>query len=75
MTGIIDRYRLASERPYYRWSSVPLTQTPVVLDPNSFRPPEGITQRYSREALESGRHYYRTLNNYEAEVNWQKEGF
>lgn len=37
---------------------VPLTQTPVVLDPNSFNPLPGITTRYSTDLLEQGRAFY-----------------
>jgi hypothetical protein len=61
---------------------VPLTQTPIILDPNSFAAREEITLRYSREALEEeARHYQRYMVGVDwaqdtaIRVNWQKEGF
>lgn len=62
---------------------VPLTQTPVVLDPDSFRRPEGMTG-YSEERLREGAQFYSTLTfgdqkrsfDLENEVlDWKQFGF
>lgn len=42
---------------YFFAPYVPLTQTPILLDPNSLNN-EGIVARYSREALDQGQSYY-----------------
>lgn len=60
---------------------IPLTQTPVILDPDVFIPRRGILTRYGRRLLEEGEEYYGTVSvvggrRYVPEkVNWRREGF
>ena len=43
---------------YFYTPFVPLTQTPVVLDPNTAIPTRGILTRYGKKILEAGKQYY-----------------
>lgn len=68
---------------------VPLTQTPPVLDPNSFSPRRNLVTRYSPELLREGARFYGRISVGNAEfectkpvreevagpVNWKQEGF
>jgi len=45
---------------YFFAPYVPLTQTPVVLDPNSFKKTRGILTRYGKKLLAQGKQYYGT---------------
>jgi hypothetical protein len=47
---------------YFYAPYVPMTQTPVVLDPNSFNPNKGIMSRYGKKLLAEGAKYYDTLS-------------
>lgn len=62
---------------------VPLTQTPVVLDPNSFNPRPGILTRYGRSLLEQGQRFYGRITidgtkvplDEEVRLDWRQYGF
>ena len=43
---------------YFYCPYVPLTQTPVVLDPNSFCPRRGVLTRYGKKLLREGSKFY-----------------
>jgi hypothetical protein len=43
---------------YFYCPYVPLTQTPVVLDPDSFMPRKGIMTRYGKKLLREGAKFY-----------------
>lgn len=47
---------------YFYMPYVPLTQTPVVLDPESFCPRKGILTRYGKKLLREGAKYYARLS-------------
>ena len=47
---------------YFYCPYVPLTQTPVVLDPESFCPRKGILTRYGKKLLREGAKFYARLN-------------
>lgn len=63
---------------FYR--SVPMTQNPIVIDPNSFQARDILT-RYSRQLLQEGARFYTRMSAWtehfrtEEKVNWLKEGF
>lgn len=46
---------------YYYAPYVPLQTTPVVLDPQEFKPKEGILTRYGKKLIEDGKKYYGNL--------------
>jgi len=63
---------------YFYCPYIPITRTPVLIDPEEFDPQAGILTRYGRRLLEEGEQWYGTVNvqlGGEAKVNWQKEGF
>ena len=41
---------------------VPLLNTPVVLDPETFLPKKGVFVKYSKKLLEEGGHYYAKMS-------------
>ena len=43
---------------YFYAPYIPMTQTPVVLDPNSFTPRKGILTRYGKDLLKQGASFY-----------------
>ncbi len=47
---------------YYFCPYVPLTQTPVVLDPESFTPRRGLMTRYGKKLLREGSKFYGRLS-------------
>ena len=47
---------------YFYCPYVPLTQTPVVLDPDSFCPRKGILTRYGKKLLREGAKFYARLS-------------
>ena len=47
---------------YFYCPYVPLTQTPVVLDPDSFSPRKGLLTRYGKKLLREGSKFYARLN-------------
>jgi len=47
---------------YFYCPYIPLTQTPVVLDPESFCPRKGILTRYGKKLLREGSKFYARLN-------------
>jgi hypothetical protein len=47
---------------YFYCPYVPLTQTPVVLDPDSFSPRKGLLTRYGKKLLREGAKFYARLN-------------
>jgi hypothetical protein len=47
---------------YFYLPYVPLTQTPVVLDPESFCPRKGILTRYGKKLLREGSKFYARLS-------------
>lgn len=47
---------------YFYCPYVPLTQTPVVLDPESFCPRKGILTRYGKKLLREGSKFYARLS-------------
>jgi hypothetical protein len=47
---------------YFYCPYVPLTQTPVVLDPEGFVPRKGILTRYGKKLLREGAKFYATLS-------------
>lgn len=47
---------------YFYCPYVPLTQTPVVLDPESFCPRKGILTRYGKKMLREGAKFYARLS-------------
>jgi len=47
---------------YFYCPYVPLTQTPVVLDPDSFTPRKGLLTRYGKKLLREGAKFYARLN-------------
>ena len=47
---------------YFYCPYVPLTQTPVVLDPESFCPRKGILTRYGKKLLREGAKFYARMN-------------
>ena len=47
---------------YFYCPYVPLTQTPVVLDPESFCPKKGILTRYGKKLLREGSKFYARLS-------------
>lgn len=47
---------------YFYCPYVPLTQTPVVLDPESFCPRKGILTRYGKKMLREGKKFYGLIN-------------
>jgi hypothetical protein len=47
---------------YFYCPYVPLTQTPVVLDPESFCPRRGLLCRYGKKLLREGAKFYARLN-------------
>lgn len=47
---------------YFYCPYVPLTQTPVVLDPESFCPRKGILTRYGKKLLREGARFYARLS-------------
>ncbi len=47
---------------YFYCPYVPLTQTPVVLDPESFCPRKGILTRYGKKLLREGAKFYARLS-------------
>jgi len=47
---------------YFYLPYVPLTQTPVVLDPESFCPRKGILTRYAKKLLREGAKFYARLS-------------
>jgi hypothetical protein len=47
---------------YFYAPYVPLTQTPVVLDPESFCPRKGILTRYGKKLLREGSRFYARLS-------------
>lgn len=47
---------------YFYCPYVPLTQTPVVLDPESFCPRKGILTRYGKKLLREGAKFYSRLS-------------
>ncbi len=47
---------------YFYCPYVPLTQTPVVLDPDSFCPRKGILTRYGKKLLREGSKFYARLS-------------
>lgn len=48
----------AFDTGYYYCPYVPLTQTPVVYDPESFTPRRGLMTRYGKKMLREGAKYY-----------------
>lgn len=47
---------------YYYCPYVPLTQTPTVLDPDSFNPRKGLMTRYGKKLLREGAKFYARLS-------------
>jgi hypothetical protein len=47
---------------YFYCPYVPLTQTPTVLDPDSFTPKKGIITRYGKKLLREGSKFYARLS-------------
>lgn len=47
---------------YFYCPYVPLTQTPVVLDPDSFCPRRGVLTRYGKKLLREGRRFYARIS-------------
>lgn len=47
---------------YFYAPYVPLTQTPVVLDPDSFTPRKGLITRYGKKLLREGAKFYARLS-------------
>ena len=47
---------------YFYCPYVPLTQTPVVLDPDSFTPRKGILTRYGKKMLSEGAKFYARMS-------------
>src|SRR5262252_8518921 len=47
---------------YFYCPYVPLTQTPVVLDPESFCPRKGILTRYGKKLLREGSKFYARMS-------------
>jgi hypothetical protein len=47
---------------YFYCPYVPLTQTPTVLDPESFCPRRGILTRYGKKLLREGAKFYARLS-------------
>ena len=47
---------------YFYCPYVPLTQTPVVLDPESFCPRKGILTRYGKKLLREGANFYARMS-------------
>jgi hypothetical protein len=47
---------------YFYCPYVPLTQTPVVLDPDSFTPRKGILTRYGKKLLREGAKFYARMS-------------
>jgi len=47
---------------YFYCPYVPLTQTPIVLDPDSFCPRKGILTRYGKKLLREGAKFYARLS-------------
>lgn len=47
---------------YYYCPYVPLTQTPTVLDPDSFTPRKGLMTRYGKKLLREGAKFYARLS-------------
>lgn len=74
---------LPPDAGYFFAPEVPLTQTPVVLDPDSFNPRPGILTRYGRGLLEQGARFYSHITidgtkvplDEEVRLNWRECGF
>jgi hypothetical protein len=47
---------------YFFAPYIPITTTPVVLDPNSFAPRKGILTRYGKKILSQGQQHYETVD-------------
>lgn len=47
---------------YFYMPYIPLTQTPTVLDPDSFCPRKGILTRYGKKLLREGAKFYARMN-------------
>jgi hypothetical protein len=47
---------------YFYAPYIPNTNTPVVLDPNSFNPTQGILSRYGKKFLQEAQQYYGTTS-------------
>lgn len=43
---------------YFYAPYIPIVQSPVVIDPESFTPNKGILTRYGRKLLDEGKQYY-----------------
>jgi hypothetical protein len=85
-----QRHQNFHDAGYIYCPYVPLLQTPVVLDPNSFNRREGLITRYGESLLREGARFYsrmvvdgiddvplRGSGRYDApvKVNWAKDGF
>ena len=46
------------DKGYFYAPYVPLTKTPVALDPDVFQPRKGILSRYGKKILEEGKEHY-----------------
>lgn len=81
-------YQPPLDSGYFFAPYIPLTQTPVILDPASFSPRPGLITRYNRRLLQDGARFYGRITidgsgvtediraeEPEREVNWKKEGF
>ncbi len=62
--GILHGYKGQSfmDSGYFYAPYIPLTQTPVVLDPNSFNPNKGILTRYGKKLLKDGAKFYSRMS-------------
>jgi hypothetical protein len=61
---------------YFYAPYIPMTRTPVVLDPNSFEPRAGLMTRYGKKLIEEGSKFYGKIEigqylNAENRVPWQ----
>ena len=55
---------------YFYAPYIPITQTPVVLDPNSFSPQKGILTRYGQKILDDKLWGRLTIDNFADETSW-----
>lgn len=55
---------------YFFAPYVPITQTPVVLDPNSFNARKGILTRYGKKLLQQGAAHYDKVKIDNDETGW-----
>jgi hypothetical protein len=55
---------------YFYAPYIPITQTPVVLDPNSFTPQKGILTRYGKKLLDKNLWGKVTVDNFKNDNSW-----